>query len=443
MARSVVIMGATGRDFHNFNVLFREDSQYKVVAFTTPQSLFLPGRSYPQPLAGRLYPNGIPIVSEEQLESLLDEEKVSDVYFAYSDISHENVMHKASIAQSKGASFHLLGPADTMLPTNKPVIAVVASRGGAGKSTIARKVVDILRRQGLRPVVVRHPMPRTDMAFGVQRFENPEDLDRYHVAMEEREEYEGHIDRGVAVFSGVDYAAVLEAAEREADVIIWDGGENDFSFYKPTINIVVVDAVRQGHESRYYPGETNVRMADIVVVNKVNIATQEDVEKTVQNCSKLNPGVKIVRMRSEPVLDRPEWVRGRRVLVVEHGPSITKGEFTLGPGALAAKAVEAVLVDPRAGALGTIRSAYERYPNVGMVLPAFGYSGSQLKELEDSINAVECDAVVFATPADLTKLIRIGKPVARVKFEGFDIGGSSLEESVNQKMEALRSKTTA
>jgi len=437
MTRRVVIMGAAGRDFHNFQVFFRGNPEFRVVAFTATQIPFISNRIFPASLAGKLYPDGIPIFPEEQLEQIIEREQVNDVYFSYSDVSHEYVMHRASIVEAKGASFHLLGPDDTMITAHRPVVSVVAARTGAGKSTISRKVTDIISRRGLKPVVVRHPMPYGDLEVPVQRFENAEDLDLNRVTVEEREEYEGHISRGVLVFAGVDYQAILVEAEREGDVIVWDGGNNDFSFYRPDLNIVVVDPLRQGHESRYYPGETNVRMADIVVVNKVNIAGEEDVQKVVQNCAKLNPRAKIVKIRSEAVLDRPEWVRGKRVLVVEDGPSVTHGELPVGAGAVAARAVEATLVDPRSGAVGSIRAAYEKFPGLGSVLPALGYSDSQLKELEESINGVECDAVVLGTPADLTRLIKIGKPVARVRFEAFEAERPSLEELITPVIEKI------
>jgi predicted GTPase len=364
-------------------------------------------------MAGRRYPNGIPIHPEDQLESLVQTEGVTDVFFSYSDTSYDYLMHRASTVESKGATFHLLGPADTMIKASKPVIVVVAVRTGAGKSTLSRKVSDILLKRGLKPVVVRHPLPFNDLSATVQRFEDSEDLDTYHVTVEEREEYEGHLSRNLVVFTGADYKAILVEAEKEGDVIIWDGGDNDWSFYKPDVNIVVADPLRQGHESRYYPGETNVRMADIVVVNKVNVAPKDDVEKTVQSCVKLNPRAKVIKTRSEAVLDHPDWIRGKRVLVVEDAPSVTRGELAYGAGTVAARAVDAILVDPRERAVGSIRVAYEKYPTLGNVLPAMGYGDAQLAELEESINAVECDAVVLGTPADLTKLIKIGKPVAR------------------------------
>jgi len=435
MSRKVLIMGAAGRDFHIYNIFFRNNPEFRVVAFTAAQIPYIANRTYPASVAGKLYPNGIPIYPEEQLEQIIEKEQVNDVYFAYSDVSHEYVMHRASAVQASGASFHLLGPDDTMIKSKRSVISIVASRTGAGKSTISRKVTDIIARRGLRPVVVRHPMPYGDLTTPVQRFEDAEDLDRYRVTIEEREEYEGHIDRGVVVYAGVDYQAILEEAEKEGDVVLWDGGNNDFSFYRPDLNLVVVDPIRQGHESRYYPGETNVRMADIIIVNKVNISLEEDVQKVIQNCSKLNPRAKVIKMRSEAVLDRPEWVRGKNVLVVEDGPSVTHGELSLGAGAIAAKNVEARIIDPRENAVGSIRAAYDKFPTLGPVLPALGYSDSQLKDLEESINAVPCDAVVLGTPADLTRLIKIGRPVARVRFEAFDAEKPTLEELITPALQ--------
>jgi len=299
-------MGAAGRDFHNFNTYFKDNPSFEVVAFTAAQVPFIANWTYPESLAGGRYPNGIPIHPGDQLESLIQSEGVTDVFFAYSDTSYDYLMHRVSMAESKGATFHLLGPADTMIKANKPVIAVVAVRTGAGKSTLSRKVSDILVKRGLKPVVVRHPLPSNDFSVALQRFEDPEDLGRYHVTVEEREEYEGHLSRNLVVFAGVDYRAILAAAEKEGDVIIWDGGNNDWSFYKPDVNIVVADPLRQGHESRYYPGETNVRMADIIVANKVNVGSKDDVEKTVQWCAKLNPRAKIIKVRSEAVLDHPD-----------------------------------------------------------------------------------------------------------------------------------------
>ena len=428
MTRNALIMGAAGRDFHNFNVFFRDNPDFKVVAFTATQIPYISNRTYPASLAGRLYPEGIPILPEEELRDLIVSNKVTDVYFAYSDVSNQYVMDKASVAQSKGASYHLLGPSDTMIKSKKPVIAVVATRTGAGKSTISRKVAELLLERGLKPVVIRHPMPYGDLSIAVQRFATHEDLDKFHTTIEEREEYEGHIDNGLVVYAGVDYKAILSQAEKEGDVILWDGGNNDFSFYVPDLNIVVADPVRVGNESLYYPGETNVRMADVIVINKVNIASKKSIGQLVKNCRDLNSRAAIVSTRSEAVLDKPELVRGKKILAVEDGPSVTHGGLSIGAGAVAAKAVRATLVDPRRNAVGSIRSAYQKFPKLGKVLPALGYSEAQLKELEQSINSVHCDAVVLGTPSDLTRMIRIKKPVARVRFEASEVGKPSLSE---------------
>ena len=436
MTRNSIIMGAAGRDFHDFNVYFRDNPDYHVVAFTATQIPYIENRTYPASVAGRLYPEGIPIYSEDRLGELIESQDVSDVYFAYSDSSYEHVMSMASIAQSKGASFHLLGPRDTMIKSSKPVVAVVADRTGAGKSTISRMVSDVLVKMGLKPVIVRHPMPYGDLAVTVQRFVTHEDLDKYHATIEEREEYEGHIDKGVVVYAGVDYGAILREAEKEGDVVIWDGGNNDFSFYLPDLTITVVDPMRPGDESRYYPGETNVRLADALVVNKVNVAAKKAVTESVRACHALNPKALVVKTNSLAVLDKPNLVRGKRVLVVEDGPSVTHGGLSEGAGAVAARAVRGILVDPRTKAVGSIRKAYARFPKLGKVLPALGYSDSQLKDLERSINRVQCDAVVLGTPSDLTKMIHIRKPVARVRFEAEEVGPRRLEALIrsNQRL---------
>lgn len=431
MARNAIIMGAAGRDFHNYNVYFRDNPEFRVVAFTATQIPYIANRKYPASLAGRLYPNGIQIRPEEQLEELIEKEHVTEVYFSYSDVSDEYVMHRAAIAQSKGASFHLLGPEATMLKSRKRVVAVVATRTGAGKSTISREVANILIRHGLKVVVVRHPMPYGDLSVAVQRFANFEDLDRYGVTVEEREEYEGHIAKGIVVYAGVDYGRILKLAENESDVIIWDGGNNDFSFYRPDLTIAVADPLRVRDESRYYPGETNVRLADIIVVNKVNIAKRKSVEELVENCTRLNPGASIVRTRSLAVLDKPGLVKGKNVLVVEDGPSVTHGGLVTGAGSAAALALDATAVSAKEKAVGSIKDAFERFPNLGKVIPALGYSSAQLKDLERSINAVDCDTVVLGTPADLTRLIRIRKPVARVSFEAADVGRPTLKELIS------------
>ncbi len=437
MPKNAIIMGAAGRDFHDFLVYFKNDPDYRVVAFTATQIPYIADRTFPASLAGPSYPDGIPIYPEEKLESLIESFQVTDVYFAYSDVSGSYVMGLAARAQSKGASFHLLGPRDTMLGSSKPVVAVVADRTGAGKSTISRMVVDILLKMGLKPVVVRHPMPYGDLSVAVQRFQTHEDLDRYHATIEEREEYEGHIDKGIVVYAGVDYGAILAKAEKEGDVIIWDGGNNDFSFYRPDLTITVVDPMRPGDESRYYPGETNVRLADVLVINKVNVAPKKAVDALARACRGLNPKAALVQTNSVATLDRPELVRKKRVLVVEDGPSVTHGGLSEGAGAVAARGLKATLVDPRPKAVGSIRKAYQRFPKLGRVIPALGYSAAQLSELERSINAVACDAVVLGTPSDLTRVISIRRPVARVRFEASEAGGKKLEALVRAS-EALQ-----
>jgi predicted GTPase len=439
VTKNAVIMGAAGRDFHDFLVYFKNNPNYRVVAFTATQIPYISERTFPASLAGPSYPDGIKIYPEEKLEELIDSLRVNDVYFAYSDVSDDYVMNLASIVQSKGAGFHLLGPNDTMIRASKPVVAVVADRTGAGKSTISRMVADILIKMGLKPVVIRHPMPYGDLSDSVQRFETYEDLDRHHTTIEEREEYEGHIDNGIVVYAGVDYEAILQEAQKEGDVIIWDGGNNDFSFYKPDLTITVVDPMRPGDESRYYPGQTNVRLADVLVINKVNVAPKKTVDEIARACRRLNPRAAIVKTNSVATLDKPELVRRKRVLVVEDGPSVTHGGLSEGAGAVAARGVKATLVDPRPKAIGSIKRAYKKFPKLGKVIPALGYSPEQLTELERSINGVACDAVVLGTPSNLTRIIKIRKPVARVRFEASEVGGKKLE-SVVRSTQKLQSK---
>jgi predicted GTPase len=440
MTKNCIIMGAAGRDFQNFLVYFKDNEEYNVVAFTATQIPYISERTFPASLAGRLYPKGIPVRPESELADLIEKHDVTEVYFAYSDVSNEYVMNLASIAQSKGASFDLLGPKETMIRASKPVVAVVADRTGAGKSTISRMVADILLGMGLKPVVVRHPMPYGDLEVAVQRFETHADLDKYHTTIEEREEYEGHIDKGIIVYAGVDYGAILAQAEKEGDVVIWDGGNNDFSFYLPDLTITVVDPMRPGDERRYFPGETNVRLADALVINKVNVAPKKTVDEVAKSCRALNPKALIVKTNSVATLDRPELVRRKRVLVVEDGPSVTHGGLTEGAGAVAVREARGTMVDPRGKAVGSIRKAYQRFPKLGKVIPALGYSEEQLRELERSINGVACDAVVLGTPSDLTKLINIKRPVVRVQFEAEEVGGHRLEALVKSNRRLLAAK---
>lgn len=442
MVRKAIIMGAAGRDFHNFNVYFRDNPNYRVVAFTAAQIPYIENRAYPASLAGAdRYPDGIPIFSEEKLDELVRQHHVDEVFFSYSDISYENIMHSASKVIAAGASFVLLGTSDTQLKSKKPVISILATRTGAGKSTIARMVVDAARRANLKTVIVRHPMPYGDLeAQVVQNFKSTEDFKKHKITVEEEEEYADHIEQGTEVLAGVDYQKILELAESMADVIIWDGGNNDYSFYVSDYTIVVADPLRVGDENRYHPGEVNVRTADAIVINKVNAAEKLAVEKMIESCQKINAKAEIFKVKSEEAVDKPDLIRGRRVLVVEDGPSITHGELGEGIGAYAARKLDCTLVDPRPYAVGTIKRAYENYPWIGHVLPALGYSTQQLQDLEASINAIDCDAVVLGTPADLRARIRISKPTVRVRFGGMDAGEPAFSQYLDKVFAAIRAK---
>jgi predicted GTPase len=439
MTRNVLIMGAAGRDFHNFNVVYRDDSDVDVVAFTATQIPFISDRGYPAELAGARYPDGIPIYDESELAPLIDKLQVDDVVFSYSDVSHEYVMHKASEVLATGANFVLLGPRDTMLRAEVPVVAICAVRTGCGKSQTTRYLADLLKRRGMRVVAVRHPMPYGDLkAERVQRFETLEDLDRAGVTVEEREEYEAHINAGTVVYAGVDYGAILEQAQRECDVLLWDGGNNDLPFYRPDLHITVTDPLRAGHERTYHPGEANLRMADIVLINKVGMAQAEQVASIEASVSELNPGATILKADSLVRLDRPEVVSGKAVLVVEDGPTLTHGGMKFGAGVVAARQAGAsVIVDPRPYVSGTIAAVFERY-DVGPVLPAEGYSSAQLAELEQAIAATPCDAIVIGTPMDLRHVIRLTKPVARVTYELQELG-SGLDHAMEGVVERTRS----
>jgi predicted GTPase len=416
--RNVLIMGAAGRDFHNFNVVYRDDPDVRVVAFTATQIPGIEGRRYPPELSGARYPEGIPIHPEEELARLLRELEVNEVVFAYSDVSHVQVMHVASEALAAGPTFTLLGPHATMLRADKPVVSIGAVRTGAGKSQTTRAVVRALKGQGHNPVVVRHPMPYGDLAAQrVQRFASFEDLDEARATVEEREEYEAHLESGTVVFAGVDYEEILKAAQAEADLVVWDGGNNDLPFFRPTVHIVVADPHRPGHETSYHPGEANLRMADVIVVNKVDTAEARNVEAVEATARRLNPGATVIRAESPVTVDDPDAVRGKRVLVVEDGPTLTHGEMTYGAGVVAARAHGAgEIVDPREWVAGSIREVYDRYP-VGPVLPAMGYSPTQISELERTIEAVPADVVVIATPVDLAKVARFDRPAVRVRYE--------------------------
>ncbi|HXF83587.1 MAG TPA: cyclic 2,3-diphosphoglycerate synthase [bacterium] len=418
-ARRVLILGAGGRDFHNFNVFFRPRPEYHVVGFTATQIPEIEGRIYPAALAGARYPQGIPIFAEDELEAILRREAVDDVVFAYSDVSHEHVMHLASRALAGGASFLLLGPRDTMLAARRPVVSVCAVRTGAGKSQTTRRIAAILKTLAGRVVVIRHPMAYGDfLRQRVQRFATLEDLDREAVTIEEREEYEPHLQQGTIVYAGVDYEAVLRQAEADADVIIWDGGNNDFPFLRPDLRIVVLDPHRAGHELRYHPGETNLRMADILVINKVDTATPDAVMAVRTNAARVNPQATIVEAASPVTVDDPARIRGRRALAVEDGPTLTHGEMAFGAATLAARDHGArELVDPRPHAVGSIREVYRRYPHLGPVLPAMGYGAEQIRELQATIEASGAEVVVIGTPVDLRRLMRLPMDAVRVRYE--------------------------
>ena len=428
--KKILILGAAGRDFHNFNVAFRNNLDYQVVAFTATQIPDIAGRRYPNELAGRLYPDGIPIFEEKDLEKLITENEINVVVFSYSDISHQNLMHLASRALATGADFWLLGTEHTQVESHVPVISVCAVRTGCGKSPVSRLVAAELRRHGRRPVVIRHPMPYGDLAAqAVQRFATMEDLDIQQCTIEEREEYEPHIRQGTVVYAGVDYEKILRRAEQEADVILWDGGNNDTPFYKSDLEIVVVDPHRPGHELAYYPGEVNLRRADVVVINKVDTAEQRDIETVRQNIKINNPTAAVFEMACRVTLAVPESVKGKRVLVVEDGPTLTHGEMPYGAGAVAARQYGAAeLVDPRPYAVGSIHNTYERYPHLTSLLPAMGYSAMQRHELEETIRRTPCDLVVIATPIDLTRVINIDKPSLRVTYEVEELTKPGLTE---------------
>ncbi|MDW8040269.1 MAG: cyclic 2,3-diphosphoglycerate synthase [Nitrososphaerota archaeon] len=428
--KRVVIMGAAGRDFHNFNVYFRNNDAYEVVAFTATQIPGIEGRVYPPELAGENYPRGIPIYPEEDLERLIREYDVDQVVFAYSDVSHEHVMHKASIALANGADFRLMGAKTTMLKANVPVVSVGAVRTGCGKSQTSRQIAKILKDKGLNVVVVRHPMPYGDLRKQIcQRFATYEDLDKYNCTIEEREEYEPHLDNKVVVYAGVDYEKILREAEKEADVIVWDGGNNDIPFYKPDLHIVVADPHRAGHEITYHPGETNLRMANVVIINKVDTATSESIHQVKGNVRKVNPNALILEAASPITADNPELIKGKRVLVIEDGPTLTHGDMPYGAATILAKKLGASeIVDPRPYAVGSIKEAYKEYPHLGNVLPALGYGEKQVAELNETITRIPCDVVVIGTPVDLRRVMTIHKPTVRVRYELKVLGPVSLEQ---------------
>lgn len=434
--KKVIIMGAAGRDFHNFNTLYRDNEDVEVVAFTATQIPDIEGRKYPKALAGKLYPNGIPIEEEAKLLDLIKKHKVDEVIFSYSDVPYEYVMEKAAYVMAAGARFAVEGGAPTMVESSKPVVGVVAIRTGCGKSQTTRRVAEALQAMGKKVVAIRHPMPYGDLAKqAVQRFATLKDLDKHKCTIEEREEYEPHIKSGVVVYAGVDYEAIMRQAEKEADVVLWDGGNNDMSFYKTDFLFTVVDPHRAGHELSYYPGQNNLLMADAIVINKIDSADPDGIAEVRANIAAYNPNAIVIDAASPIQVDKPELIRNKKVLVVEDGPTLTHGEMQYGAGVVAAsKYGAAELVDPRPYTVKSITKTFEKYPGIGVLLPAMGYGDQQVKDLETTINKTKCDAVVVATPIDLGRIIDIKKPSARVKYSLQEIGvptlGTALEDFV-------------
>jgi len=431
----VLIMGAAGRDFHNFNTFFRDNDAYEVVAFTATQIPNIDGRRYPPELAGKLYPAGIPVYPEAELTDLIKKHSIDQVIFAYSDVSHEYVMHKASIVLAAGADYRLMGPKYTQIKSTRPIVSICAVRTGAGKSQTTRRVTQILKDLGYKVAAIRHPMPYGNLVKQtVQRFATYKDLDDHDCTIEEREEYEPHIDRGVVIYAGVDYEKILREAEKEADVIVWDGGNNDLSFYRSDLHIVVADPHRPGHELTYHPGETNLRMADVIVINKIDTADLDHIAKVRASIMAANPKATVVEAASPIFVDDPAAIKGKAVLVVEDGPTLTHGEMAYGAGVVAARRFGASeIIDPRPYAVGTIVATYQKYPTTGAVLPAMGYGAEQMKELGETINNTPCDLVLVATPIDLRRVVEINRPSQRVRYELQEIGQPTLGEIIEAK----------
>lgn len=434
--KNIIIIGAAGRDFHNFNTFYRNNNEYNVIAFTATQIPDIDGRKYPSELAGELYPEGIPIYSQEQLPELIKELHVDECVFAYSDVSYESVMGVGAIVNAAGANFKLLGPNSTMLKSNKPVISVCAVRTGTGKSQTSRKVIETLLEQNLKVVAVRHPMPYGDLnAQRVQRFATVEDLKEHNCTIEEMEEYEPHVARGNIIYAGVDYADILAAAENDpdgCDVILWDGGNNDFSFFEPDLAITVLDPHRPGHELKYYPGEVCLRTTDVAIINKVDSATEEAIQTVENNIKFASPNSTIIKAESKITVDQPESIKGKRVLIVEDGPTLTHGEMKLGAGVVAAERLGAAeIIDPRPFAVGSLVETFNKYKHVENVLPAMGYGEQQLKDLEETINKADCDAVIIGTPIDLSRVISINKPCTRVHYDLDEISSPNLKDILN------------
>ncbi len=434
--KKVIIIGAAGRDFHNFNTYYRDNESYKVVAFTAAQIPDIDNRKYPPQLAGSLYPQGIPIYSQDRLVELIKELMVDECVFSYSDLSYDEVMGIGAIVNASGADFRLLGPDNTMIKSSKPVISVCAVRTGCGKSQTSRKVIELLMANDLKVIAIRHPMPYGDLvAQKVQRFAQLEDLEKHNCTIEEMEEYEPHIIRGNIIYAGVDYEAILRAAEEDpdgCDVIVWDGGNNDFSFYQPDLAITVLDPHRPGHELAYYPGEVNLRTASAAVINKIDSASRESIGQVEENIKKVSPGAAVIMAESKITVDNPDIIEGNRVLVVEDGPTLTHGEMKIGAGTVAAQRFGAKeLVDPRPYIVGKLVDTFKTYRDIGTLLPAMGYGKQQLKDLEETINNTECDSVVIGTPIDLTRIININKPCTRVSYELSEVGSPNLAEIIN------------
>ena len=430
----VIIMGAAGRDFHNFNTFYRDNEQYQVVAFTATQIPNIDGRKYPAELSGKLYPKGIDIYPEDKLAALIEKFEVDEVVFSYSDVPYDYVMSHSAAVNAAGADFKVLGPNRTMLKSTKPVIAVCAVRTGSGKSQTTRRVIELLQEAGKKVVAIRHPMPYGNLVEQkVQRFAELSDLDKHKCTIEEREEYEPHVVRGNVIYSGVDYEAILREAEKEADIIVWDGGNNDLPFYKPDLHITVIDPHRPGDELFYYPGEANLRMADVVVINKIDTADNEDIREVRESIFEVNPDATIVDAASPIFVDEYQKIRGKKVLAVEDGPTLTHGEMAYGAAVVAAEKFGAAeLVDPRPYTVGTITATFEKYPEIGILLPAMGYGAKQIKDLEKTINDTKCDLVIIGTPIDLRKLITINKPAVRVTYELQEIGKPDLSDTLKK-----------
>jgi predicted GTPase len=434
LRKKIIIMGAAGRDFHNFNVLFRENKDYEVVAFTATQIPGIEDRKYPAELSGELYPEGIPIYPEEDLPNLIKKHNVEEVVFSYSDVSYPYVMSRSAVVNKSGAHFVLPGTEKTMIKSSKPVVAICAVRTGCGKSQTTRHVCKILKEMGKKVVIVRHPMPYGDLAKqAMQRFAALEDLKKHECTIEEMEEYEPHIMNGFVVYAGVDYEKILRQAEKEADIILWDGGNNDTSFFKPDLLITVADPHRAGHEKMFYPGEVNARMADVVVINKEDSAEAKNIKKVKENIKELNPDAEIIDADSAVTVEGPSTIKGKKVLVVEDGPTLTHGNMQYGAGIVAAINFDAKLVDPRPFAVGTIKETFSKYPGIGTLLPAMGYGEEQIKDLEETINKVDCDAVVIATPINLSRIISIKKPAIRVTYELEEKSKPDLKEILHKR----------